>query len=330
MPANCPPPDPHQDVRVLRLRLKDKHAKVLRERAVWVNQVWNYCNELSAKVFERERRFISSYEIDRYTKGSGKAGIPLHSQTVQAVSAELVSRRRQFKKVKLRWRASSGSRRSLGWIPFKSSALTYRQGQLWMSGIDCPLGLWDSYGLGNYDLGAGNISEDARGRWYINITVKVCRQPPSGGKTDLGIDLGLRDFATMSDGVKIDAQKRYRGAEVKLAMAQRAHKTKQVKTIHARVANRRKDFLHKLSTRLVKENGAIFIGNVNASGLAKTRMAKSVLDAGWSTFRTMLQYKCDRAGVWFEEVNEAYSTQDCSVCEARSGPKGLKELGIRE
>jgi transposase len=59
-------------------------------------------------------------------------------------------------------------------------------------------------------------------------------------------------------------------------------------------------------------------------------MAKSVLDAGWSTFRTMLQYKCDDAGVWFDQIDEAYSTQTCSACEARSGPKGLKGLGIRE
>ena len=78
------------------------------------------------------------------------------------------------------------------------------------------------------------------------------------------------------------------------------------------------------------ENGAIFVGNVNASGLAKTGMAKSVLDAGWSTFRTMLMYKSDGAGVWFDEINEAFSTQDCSACGARSGPKGLKDLGIRE
>ena len=78
--------------------------------------------------------------------------------------------------------------------------------------------------------------------------------------------------------------------------------------MHAKIGNRRKDFLHKLSTRLVAGHGAIFVGDVNASGLAKTRMAKSVLDAGWSTFRTMLQYKSDDAGVWFEEVGEAYST----------------------
>jgi transposase len=59
-------------------------------------------------------------------------------------------------------------------------------------------------------------------------------------------------------------------------------------------------------------------------------MAKSVLDAGWGAFRTMLSYKCDDAGVWFEEVNEAYSTQTCSCCESRTGPRGVAGLEIRE
>lgn len=65
------------------------------------------------------------------------------------------------------------------------------------------------------------------------------------------------------------------------------------------VSNRRKDFLHKLSTKQVRESAAIFVGDVNAQALARTRMAKSVLDAGWNAYRTMLSYKCDDAGVWF-------------------------------
>lgn len=318
--------------RVLRLRIKDKHAAILRDRATWANQVWNYCNDLQQQVWRREKRFLSGYDFAPFTKGAGKEGIPLHSQTIQAISEEYATRRKQFKKTKLRWRVSSGSRRSLGWIPFKASALNYRNGQLWLSGIDTPLSLWDSYGLSQYQLGAGNIAEDARGRWYINITVKVKKSAPSEGKADLGIDLGLKDFAGFSDEAlnNIEAQRFYQDLAPKLAMAQRANKKRQVRKMHARIANRRKDFQHQLSTRLVKQYGAIFVGNVNASGLAQTRMAKSVLDAGWSQFRTMLQYKCDDAGGWFAEVNEAYSTQDCSACGARSGPKGLKDLGIRE
>ncbi len=84
-----------------------------------------------------------------------------------------------------------------------------------------------------------------------------------------------------------------------------------MRAIHAKIKNIRSDFQHKLSRQLVNDHAAIFVGNVNAKGLAKTKLAKSVLDAGWSAFRTMLKYKCQQAGVWFEEVNEAYTTQTC-------------------
>jgi hypothetical protein len=84
-------------------------------------------------------RSVSGYDFAPFTKGAGKEGIPLHSQTIQAISEEYATRRKQFKKVKLRWRVSRGAKRSLGWIPFKASALSYRNGQFWLSGIDQPL-----------------------------------------------------------------------------------------------------------------------------------------------------------------------------------------------
>jgi putative transposase len=335
MPRDSAPPSSDENIyntRVLRLRIKDKHAAVLRDRAIWVNQVWNYCNDLQQQVWKREHRFMSGYDFAPYTKGAAKEGIPLHSQTIQGVAEEYAIRRKQFKKIKLRWRVSKGSKRSLGWIPFKASALRYRNGQLWLSGIDKPLSLWDSYGLSDYQLGAGSISEDARGRWYINITVKVAKRISCEATGDLGIDLGLKDLAAFSD-ERIENEKAeqfYRDLEPKLAMAQRAKKKKLVKNIHAKIANRRKDKLHKLSTALVRQYHAIFVGNVSSTALVKTNKAKSVLNAGWGMFKTYLQYKCDDAGGWFQEVNEAYSTQDCSKCYARCGPKGLKELGIRE
>jgi IS605 OrfB family transposase len=225
----------------------------------------------------------------------------LHSQTVQAIAEEYATRRRQFKKVRLSWRKSTGSRRSLGWVPFKKVAIQAGHGQIKCGGEW--LSLWDSYGLDTYQIRAGNLCEDARGRWYLVAT---------------------------SAGEKLAAPQFYRGLEAKLAIAQRAGKRHRVRAIHAKIANRRKDSLHQWSTRLVRGYDTIFVGNVSASALVKTPHAKSVLDAGWSAFRTMLRYKCDFAGVTFAEVNEAFSTQTCSACNARSGPKGIAGLGIRE
>jgi IS605 OrfB family transposase len=115
-------------------------------------------------------------------------------------------------------------------------------------------------------------------------------------------------------------------------VAQRAHKKKRVRAIHAKIANRRKDAIHQFTTNLVKNNAAIFVGDVASVKLVKTRMAKSTLDASWSSLKTALEYKCHQAGVVFEEVNEAYSTQTCSACGAlpQSRPKGIAGLGIRE
>ena len=90
--------------------------------------------------------------------------------------------------------------------------------------------------------------------------------------------------------------------------------------------------MHKFSTELVKENAAISVGNVSSKTLIKTKMAKSTLDAGWSMFKTMLQYKSHQAGIVFEEINESHTTQTCSCCGVipASSPKGRAGLGIRE
>jgi IS605 OrfB family transposase len=249
---------------------------------------------------------------------------------VQAIAEEYATRRRQFKKVRLNWRKSTGSRRSLGWIPFKKVAIQATHGQIKFAGQW--LSLWDSYGLDSYQIRAGNVCEDARGRWYLNACVAVPSAEPtnrSSARRDVGIDLGLKDLVVTSAGEKLSAPKFYRGLEARLASAQRAGKKHRVRAIHAKIANRRKDSLHQFSTRLVREHDTIFVGNVSVGALVKTPHAKSVLDASWSTFRTMLRYKCAFAGATFAEVNEAFSTQACSVCSAHSGPKGIAGLGIR-
>jgi len=314
--------------KVLRLRLKDKHSRFLRDLAGEVNFVWNYCNELQIAMFNRERRFLSGYDFAKFTRGATKEGLHLHSQTVQAIAEEYATRRRQFRKVRLRWRKSRGSRRSLGWIPFKRTAIQAAHGQVKFAGHW--LSLWDSYGLESYSIRAGNLCEDARGRWYLNACVAVPRVVlRSSAGREVGIDLGLTDFVATSAEEKLSAPQFYRGLEPKLAIAQRAGKKHRVRAIHAKIANRRRDSLHQFSTRLVRAYDIIYVGNVSATALVKTPRAKSVLDAGWSAFRTMLRYKCDFAGATFAEVNEAFSTQTCSVCDSRSGPKGIAGLGIR-
>lgn len=313
--------------KTLQSRVKEKHTPLLLDMASSVNFVWNYCNELSIRNIKDHGRFLSAYDMHPYTVGAGKE-LGLHSQTLQCIAGEYATRRKQFKKSRLKWRKSGGKNRSLGWIPINTGAAKWKNGQVFHNGHYFKI--WDSHGLANYKFRSASFSEDSRGRWYFNVVVSI-EHKQSTGKSSVGIDLGCKDAATVSDGSKITGRW-FRAQEEKLATAQRSRNKQRVKAIHASIANKRKDELHKFSRQLVDSNGAIFVGNVNAKAIAKTKMAKSSLDAGWGMLKTMLEYKCNHAGVVFEVVNESYTSQTCSSCGCLpdSRPKGIAGLGIRE
>jgi len=318
-------------MKTLKLRIRDKHCKMLDQLASEVNFVWNYVNDLGFKHLKRKGEFLSAYDVAKYTKGASKE-CNLHSQTIQAVTEELVTRRKQFKKAKLKWRVSNkkSARRSLGWIPFKKVAIKSADGSVQYGKHQFKL--WDSYGLSQYRIKTGSFVEDSRGRWYVCLVVDSPKQAKPTVTKAIGIDLGLKDIATCSDGTVISNPKFYRKYEQKLGIAQRARNKKRVRALHAKIANCRKDHLHKASTQLVRENALIVVGDLSAKKLVKTKMAKSVLDTRFSKLKTMLKYKCENAGVMFEEVNEAYTTQICSCCKqiSSSSPQGRVDLGIRE
>ena len=311
---------------VYRYRVKSLSG-LLNKQSRAVNFVWNFCNDRQKDALRFGRRWHTGFDLNKLTAGSSKE-LGLHSGTVNAVCEQYAKSRSQKKRPFLRYRG----KKSLGWVPLKGRELK-REGNAFRFAGNT-FRVFNSRALPEGKIKDGtNFSRDSRGNWFLNIVIDVdvvapdARAPVRG----VGIDLGLKDFATLSTGEKIQAQHIYRGAQQALAVAQRANKKKRVKAIHAQIANRRNDFHHKLSTRIVREFDYIAVGNVNAAGLAKTSMAKSVLDAGWSSFRTQLAYKAVKHGAWFEEVNEAFSTQTCSDCGSMpdSRPKGIAGLGIR-
>jgi len=324
-------------VKTLKVRVKDKHKTILNRMAFESNQVWNAANAETSEwcyipipEVGYIRNNISAFDLQKQLKTIKQdRDFIIGSATIQEVIAIHAKARKQFKKDKLKWRTSGGARRSLGFVPFKARAAKWVNGQVQFAGN--LFGVWDSYGLSEFSFRSGSFSEDSRGRWYFNIVVEV-PQLVSAGTGEIGIDLGLKTTATCSDGTILPRKSFYRNSESKLGKAQRANKKKRVKSIHAKIKHQRHDAMHKFTTELVMYNGLIVVGNVSSSALAKTKMAKSVLDAGWSMLKTQLDYKSKGMLVEFVEVNERYTTQMCSSCGEISvnSPKGRAGLGIRE
>jgi putative transposase len=180
------------------------------------------------------------------------------------------------------------------------------------------------------------VIRDAAGRYFASFVVEAGEKPLPEADRECGIDLGLTHFAVMDDGTKIAAPRFLRRAERKLKRAQRDLSRKRkgswnrdkarmkVARAHARVSDARRDFHHKLSTRIIRENQAVTVEDLAVRGLAKTRLAKSVHDAGWSAFVSMLEYKARLYGRDFRKIGQWEPTsQVCSACGINDGPKPL-------
>lgn len=310
-------------VKTFRYRIKDATDGAKLDRmARAVNVVWNFCNATQQHALRWNRRWPTGFDLQKLTAGSGKE-LGLHSQTVQAVCEQYAIRRQQFKKRTLRWRG----RRSPGWIPFKAVGVKVAGDTVKYSGQS--FRFWNSRPIPG-PIKSGSFSQDARKRWYLNLAVACPVEEPTTGTKHVGIDLGLKTLATCSDGTRIEAPRWYRNQQRRIAEFQRKRKPRKVRNLHAKIANRRLDFLHKESTCLVNECELIVVGDVCSAKLTKTNLAKSVNDAGWSMFRNLLEYKAIARKVVYCEVSEYLTTQTCSHCNAVSGPKGRKGLGVRE
>ncbi|WP_406298456.1 transposase [Embleya sp. NBC_00888] len=181
------------------------------------------------------------------------------------------------------------------------------------------------------------VVKDSSGRYFASFVVDTDdTEIPPEATGAIGIDLGLTHFAVLSDGRKIDSPRFLRRAEKKLKREQQRlsrkakgsnNRTKarlKVARAHARVADARREFHHRLSTKLIRENQAVAVEDLAVKGLARTRLAKSIHDAGWSAFVMMLEYKAARYGRTFTRIGRFEPTsQVCSRCGMKDGPKPL-------
>lgn len=212
---------------------------------------------------------------------------------------------------------------------YTTSAFKWDGKALKLAKMDAPLAIrWSRQIPKAAKVTTVTVSRDTAGRYFVSMLCDdtVSAKPEAAGR--IGIDLGLTHFAILSTGEKIAAPNTFRRNEAKLAKLQRrlAKKTKgsarrakaklKVARLHAKIADSRRDFLHKLSTRLINENQVIAVESLSVSNMQKNRcLAKSISDASWSEFVRQLEYKAR----WYERtlvgIDRWYpSSKRCSDC----------------
>jgi putative transposase len=186
--------------------------------------------------------------------------------------------------------------------------------------------------LGEGELKTATVSRTPTGKYYISILVDNEKEAPAKAifneKVTVGIDVGIKDFAVLSNGEKIENRKYLKSSMQRLAVLQRRMSRKQkgsnnknkariaVSKLHEKISNQRHDFQHKLSSKLISENQAVALETLNVSGMLKNHcLAQAISDASWSSFVEKLEYKAEWYGKTVLHIGRFEpSTKICNVC----------------
>ncbi|MEU4645727.1 RNA-guided endonuclease TnpB family protein [Micromonospora sp. NPDC023814] len=300
-----------------------------------VRLVYNKALEMRARAYATERRSISyaasSAALTEWKRTEELAflnevsSVPLQQalRHLHAAYAAFFAKRAGYPRFK-------SKRKSRASAEYTRSAFRWRDGKLTLAKMDAPLDIVWSRPLPDGAVRSTvTVSRDAAGRWFVSLLVEdPTVQPLPPVDTAVGVDAGLTSLVTLSTGEKIINPRHERADRRRLAKAQRdlARKEKgsrnrakarvRVARIHARIADRRRDHLHKLSTRLVRENQTVVIEDLTVRNMLRNhRLARAISDAAWSQLRTMLEYKAAWYGRTLVAINRWFpSSKLCSDC----------------
>ena len=310
-------------------------------RQMWLaKEIYNDLLEKSKKHYKETGNTFSQYDMNKYIKEI-KSKKPefseIHSQVLQNISKRVSDGYKSFfRRVKEK---KKGKKVEVGFPRYKKFvySLTYpqkgfnfkNQKYLYLSGIgNIPIILHRPL-KGN--IKTCTIKVYRSGKWYIGFSNEIPKEDfKSNGKEEIGVDVGLKDFVTLSNGKKIEPPKFLRKSEKHLKLLQRRVSRKKkggmnrkkakirLARIHEKVENQRNDFLHKLSNEQVNSFSKIKIEKLNIQNMMRNHcLAKSIADASWNKYIQMLHYKAWSAGCEVQEVDPRHTTQTCSICGNR-------------
>jgi putative transposase len=318
-------------IKTCKLKVKSESYPWLNKAGIEVNQVWNWDVNVCADAYDgnkrtESRKWLSGFDLNNLSAGSSEYFDTINSQVIQSVNQEYAQKRSQFKKFKLRYRKSFGTGKALGWVPF-TGGLKRIGNSIRFCGKR--FRVFNIERLDGHKFRSGCFAQDAVGDWYLCVCVEVPTTDIPAPNYSVGIDLGLKNAVTTSDGEVLPAGRHYRNAEKKIGLAQRRGRKRQAKLLYRKVKRQRADANHKFTRGLVNSYQNIFIGNLSSAWLVKTTMAKSALDSSLGMIKSQLLYKGQQAGRRVEVINESYTSVTCSGCQSRSGPTGPDMLSVR-
>jgi putative transposase len=296
--------------------------------------VWNLAlQERTTAWYQRHERVSyvqSSARLTEWKRSEDLAylnevsSVPLQQalRHLQGAFAAFWDKRARYPRFKSRKRSRQSAE-------YTRSAFRFQDGELTLAKMDAPLDIrWSRPLPEGAEPSTVTVSRDAAGRWFVSLLCECPVEPLPAVEAAAGIDAGITSLVTLSTGEKITNPRHERRDRARLALAQRrlartaegsrnrAKARLKVARVHARIADRRRDFLHKLTTRLVRENQAVVIEDLSVRNMTRNHhLARAISDAAWAQLRGMLEYKCGWYGRDLVVVDRWYpSSKTCSAC----------------
>jgi putative transposase len=312
-----------------------------------VRKVWNLVLDARTTAwYQRAERITyvqSSAMLTQWKTSEGLAYLSaVSSVPLQQALRHLQGAFTAFWEKRSRYPRFKSRKRSRASAEYTRSAFRWRDGRLTLAKMTGPLAIaWSRPLPEGAEPSTVTVSRDAAGRWFVSIVCECSISSFPATDAVVGVDAGITSLITLSTGEKVTNPQHERTDRTRLVRAQRrlsrrqqgsANRAKARVTaarVHARIADRRRDLPHKITTRLVRDNQAVVIEDLNVAGMLRNRrLARAISGAAWAELRALLEYKCDWYGRELVVIDRWYpSSKTCSACShvAASLPLDVRE-----